>query len=356
MPDSPTSEPEPVPAEASEAHSAASRVAILLGLLAAVTVAGVAIGRALEPSSPARAVTTTVATTPAGTTVANRPPPPPHAVSPAPIHWGPLTVTRAGSLPAAPAAGIGAALVGPTLVVIAGTRALAGPVGGRLVPVAKLPSARNSAAVFTIGGTLYVLGGEQGSTPSADLLRVDLASGAVKRIATFEEPLAESGVGTGAGTVVLAGGWTGTQYGTAVLRLTPPSSVQLVARLPEGVRAPAVARLRNTLYVAGGRTPGGLSNAVYAVDLSSGAVTTLGKLPQAVQGAMLVSSGTKLYLLGGRTANGMPSTAVVRIDPATGQPAKDGSTTVPLAGAAAVSDGSRTVVVDPQAGAVYRIG
>ena len=81
----------------------------------------------------------------------------------------------------------------------------------------------------------------------------------------------------------------------------------------------------------------------------------LGQLPQPVEQAVLVPSGTSLYLLGGKTANGKASTAVVRIDPATGNPTDVGKTTVQLVGAAAVSAGSRSLVVDAPSGTVYRV-
>ena len=74
-----------------------------------------------------------------------------------------------------------------------------------------------------------------------------------------------------------------------------------------------------------------------------------------MQGALLVSSGTGLYLLGGTGPGGKPSTAVVRIDPATGKPTPAGRMPKALVGAAAVPDGARTLVVDPSSGAVYQI-
>jgi hypothetical protein len=122
------------------------------------------------------------------------------------------------------------------------------------------------------------------------------------------------------------------------------------------VRSAAVTRLGHTLYVAGGRTEHGLSKKVYAVDLDSGSVTSLGTLPHPVAGAVLVPSGSNLYLLGGTRADGKPSVAVVRIHPAGGRPAVVGRMPKPLVGAAAVPAGTGTLVVDPQAGVVYRIG
>jgi hypothetical protein len=341
------------PADGKGWGSAAARVAGLIVVLAAVTAAGIALGRSVEPSHPA--VTSTAAATTTTVRAIPPPPPPPRVIT---YRWGPLVVHPYGKLPAGPP-NAAAAVVGPTLAVVGGTGTglvLAGPLGGKLVPVARLSRPRASAQAFALGGNLYVLGGEQGAKAGDDVLRIDLATGRGRTVSKFEEPLAEAGVATRGRAAYLVGGWTGDQYATAILKFTPPGTTSLVARLPEGLRSPAVVRLGHTLYVAGGRTEQGLSNKVYAVDLDAGTVTPLGTLPRAVTGALLVASGNRLYLLGGTGPGGKPSAAVVRIDPATGKPAAAGRMPEPLAGAAAVTDGARTLVVDPSTGAVYRIG
>ncbi len=328
-----------------------ARVIALVGLLVVVTAAGIAIGRAVAPSHPH---VKAAAAPPTSTNPALPLPPVAHKVT---YRWGPLTVSPYGKLPAGPP-NAAAAVVGRKLAVVGGNGTglvLAGPLGGKLVPVARLSRPRASAQAFALGGTLYVLGGEQGGKPSDDLLRIDLATGRGRTVAKFVEPLAEAGVATRGNSAYLVGGWTGDQYATAILKLTPPGVTSLVARLPDGVRAPAVVRLGHTLYVAGGRTEHGLSDKVYAVDLDAGKVTALRSLPSPVTGALLVSAGGDLYVLGGTGPGGKPSAAVVRIDPATGRATAAGKLPKPLAGGAAAPAGTRTLVVDPQAGVVYRI-
>jgi Galactose oxidase, central domain len=327
------------------------RVVVLVVLVGVVTAAGIAIGRAVAPSHP-HAVTT--APPPTSSTPA---PPPPPAVHKVTYRWGPLTVQPYGKLPAGPP-NAAAAVVGPRIAVVGGTGTgliLAGPLGGKLVPVARLSRPRASAQAFALGRNLYVLGGEQGGTPADDVLRIDLGTGRGKTISKFVEPLAEAGVVTRGKAAYLVGGWTGEKYATAILKFVPPSTESLVARLPEGIRAPATALLGHTLYVAGGRTEQGLSHKAYAIDLSSGAVTTLPPLPKPVAGALLVASGSDLYLLGGTGPGGKPSAAVVRIDPATGRSRPVGRMSKAIAGGAAVTAGTKTLVVDPSAGVVYRI-
>ena len=185
---------------------------------------------------------------------------------------------------------------------------------------------------FPSGGSLWIVGGEQGSKVTDALLRVNLSSGRIVPSGTFEEPLAESGVAADGGSAYLAGGWTGDQYASGVLKFTPPSTVSLVSRLPVGVRSPAVALVGSTLYVAGGQTAQGPSTAVSAVDVDSGGMTSLGQLPQPVDGGVLLPVGSKLYLVGGRTTGGKASGAVILIDPATGSATLAGRIPRPLVG------------------------
>ena len=282
------------------------------------------------------------------------PPPPVHVVH---LVWGPLRATPVGKFPQG-GNQAAAAVVGPTLVVVGGVgsaRLLGGPVGGKLAVIGALTTPLAAMQAFPSSGYLYLLGGENGTKPTDQLFRVDLAAGRARPAGTFEEPLAEAGVAPHGNSAYLVGGWTGSQFATAVLKFTPPGASRLVARLPDGTRSPAVALLGHTLYVAGGRTEQGLTRNIYAIDIQNGGVVSLGQLPQAVEQAVLVPSGTSLYLLGGKTANGKASTTVIRIDPATGNPTAVGKTTVPLVGAAAVSAGSRSLVIDAPSGTVYRV-
>jgi hypothetical protein len=233
---------------------------------------------------------------------------------------------------------------------------VAGPVGGALTRISTLPAQLSAAAVFAAGGEVFVVGGERKSTPGDEILQVSLATRKVVPAGRFTEPLAESGVVARNGAVYLVGGWTGEKYATAVIRFVPPGQVTVVARLPEGVRAPAVALVGSRLFVAGGLTESGRSRQVFAVDTGSGNVRRLAKLPQAVDRAVLVVSGAKLYLLGGRSAPGRPVDAVVRIDPRTGRVSRAGRMPAPLAGATAVPFGRRTLVVGTPSGLIYRVG
>jgi hypothetical protein len=334
-------------------RSSVIRVGLLLVAVIAIAAAGIVIGKAIEPSSSSSASTsTTIAVTPVTTTTTTTQ----HAAGSR--GWGPLAVKVEGSFPAG-GDRAGAALAANTLVVAGGTgssRVLAGPDSGTLVRVGALPGPRTAPIVFALGDTVYVIGGEAATTPTDAIFQLDTKTNKLVSAGTFEEPIAEAGVAARGGSAYLVGGWTGTQYATAVLKFTPPSTVVLVGRLPVGVRSAAVVLLRNTLYVAGGRTVAGLSRRVFAIDIGSGAVTSLGQLPEAVSQAVLIEHGTKLYLLGGVDAAGDPVHKVISIDPATGRPAAAGRMVHDLPGAAAPPTATGALVVDPPSGKVFRVG
>ena len=326
------------------------RIAGLVLLVAIVTVAGVLIGKAIDSGSGGGTSSGSKSTTPAR----------PH---PAPPRFGSLPAVASGRLPAAttPAA---AATAGPDLVVVATKGAVyAGRPGSTLRRVGKVPAPLTAAAALPIGGKVVVVGGAHGAKPTDAVLTVNRRTGKVTRSGTFIEPLAEAGTAAGAGGAYLVGGWTGTKYATAVLRFVQPDGEELVARLPAGVRSPAVALVGRRLYVAGGRTKAGLSRKLFVVDTRTGTVRTLPNLPVPVQRAVLVvrpaarkSGAARLYLLGGVTANGRPSTRIVAIDPSTGRATAAGTLRVPLPDAVAVPVGSRTFVTGADSGTIYRVG
>jgi hypothetical protein len=134
---------------------------------------------------------------------------------------------------------------------------------------AKLPVSLESAALLRVGGTLYVVGGKSrnGGKPTDAVLAVDLATGKVRSGDHFIEPLADAGSATQAGSLYVAGGWTGAKAATAVLRWSPGKATALVARLPVALRSASAAFAGGRLFVTGGSP-----RVVFAVDVNSGAV------------------------------------------------------------------------------------
>jgi hypothetical protein len=310
--------------------------------LAVLVLLGVVVGQSLRGGDQAAAPERPQ---PQGPTTAASPAKP----APAP-KWGPLTATPTGRL-AVPLESAAVAAAGGRIVVLGGrsggeprAAVLAGPPRGTVPRVAALPAPLAGGAALVRDGAVYLIGGERGDTVSDGIVRVDLGTDRVTFAGRFFEPLAGAGWVQAGDALLIVGGWTGEILATGVLRYTLDTEPTLVTRLPEATRDPAVALHGGRLYVAGGTTEAGPTASVYAIDLSSGTVTTVGELPRAVTGATMVVSGGQLYVLGGRGANG-PVATVVRIDPRTGAIAPAGRMPSPLVGAAAVRVGGTTLVV-----------
>lgn len=299
----------------------------------------------------------TVTQTAKVTTAAAKPKPhakPKKSTSPAPPaknagnRWGPFKASVAAKLPSGSTGAVATSANGKVFVV-AGREVLAGSSVGGLHRIATLPASLASAQLIVgAGGTsLYVVGGEHGGKPVNRMYVIELATGAVRSIGKFVEPLAEGQVVQATSAAYIVGGWTGTKYGTAVLLFNSPTDIEVAARLPIGLRAAAVTQLNGTIYVAGGeKRGGGLSTAVYAVDAANHKVKKIGSLPVGSAHGTLLARGGKLYLVGG--------SEVIRIDPATGATATVGSAN-PLASGSGFSLGGNLFVADGSSGAVYRL-
>ena len=169
---------------------------------------------------------------------------------------------------------------------------------------------------------------------------VDPRSGAARRLPPLDEPLSDLGAAVVRGHTYLVGGFTGTRFASAVLRLGARDRTTVVARLPAGTRYAGVTSLGGAIYVAGGITESGPSSAVYRVDVRTGRVRRIGRLPRPIAHAPLVGAARALWLVGGDGSD-----AVLRIDPSTGRVAVAGHLPRPLANPAAVTLGDGHIAV-----------
>jgi len=260
-----------------------------------------------------------------------------------------LRVRRVGSLPR-PASRVAAvSLAGGRLLVLGGlaggtsTNWILSGAPGRLSQIGRLPVPTHDAAAAVLGRSVYLFGG--GETTSSPAIVTVSPTGRARLSGTIGEPLSDLGaVGTGR-TAYLVGGYTGARYATAILRFRPGRTSSVAARLPVGLRYAGVAIASGRIYVAGGVTTTGTSDAVYAYDISTGMVTQAATLPHGVAHAPLVALRGLLYLIGGRDQSGSPVRTIMRIDPRTGVVGPAGTLPMPLADAAAVRSGSSIVVI-----------
>jgi hypothetical protein len=154
--------------------------------------------------------------------------------------------------------------------------------GGERMPttlkrlVAHLPVKLASTALLRVGSSVYAVGGStrSGDTPSDGIWRLDLRSGSVTSVGRFVEPLTGAAAAARGGVLYLAGGWTGSQLATGILRWSPGQSSSLVTRLPVALRDGKAAFVGGRLYVAGGSP-----RQVYEVDVDAGTLTATSTAP-----------------------------------------------------------------------------
>jgi hypothetical protein len=99
-----------------------------------------------------------------------------------------------------------------------------------------------------------------------------------------------------------------------VLATTDGLTFTVEARLPIGVRYPAVAATENGIYVFGGEWAGTQSSAVQAIDLHTHSARVVGHLPEPRSQAAAFSISGTIYIAGGVAARG-PSASMLRFDP-----------------------------------------
>jgi outer membrane protein assembly factor BamB len=255
---------------------------------------------------------------------------------------------RIGTLPYSVTKSAAVALPNGKLMVLGGEgtdRILAGPPSHPRV-VGHLPASTHDAAAVVRGPSVLLYGGgEAVSTPA--VVRIDSRSAAARALHPLDEPLSDLGAAHVQGSTYLVGGYTGTRYASAILRVGANGRTTTAGRLPAGTRYAGVATSGGKIYVAGGLTTQGESSAIYAFDPRDGSVVSVGSLPSPEAHAALAALGGNLYLFGG--------TSVLRISPSTGAVARVATLPQPLTDPNAVTIGNRIVVLGGGTNAVYAL-
>ena len=120
---------------------------------------------------------------------------------------------------------------------------------------------------------------------------------------------------------------------------------RVAARLPVGLRYPAVAAIGTDIIIAGGVSSAGPVSTVYRLDTRTGHLTIVENMPQRMGHAVAFSLGMFVYVAGGQDTNGKPLRTVFAIDLARGTISSIPSLRAGLSDAAAVSDGSTAWVL-----------
>jgi hypothetical protein len=202
------------------------------------------------------------------------------------------------------------------------------PVTGATRVLARLTAPTHDAAGADLGGRAYVFGGgTAASVPTIQAVTPGSGTAIVGRLPTSRSDV--SGVTAGS-VAYLIGGYDGTTLDPAVLATTDGRHFRVAARLPVPVRYPGVAAGAGSIWVFGGETASGATNAIQRIDPATGQAAVVGRLPQPVQGAAGISLDGMVYVAGGATA-GTTSGTVYRFDPATAGVTPAGELPVPVA-------------------------
>jgi hypothetical protein len=279
-------------------------------------------------------------------------------VIPLPMSVAPLTYSPADALLAPIRASAAAPIPGKTAFTLFGgldstsdaTASVATIDTTSTTVVGTLPASLFASAAATVGHTEYLFGGAEGTasdpTPEPYMYSYDvLGSGAVDQVG--ELPTGNYGLSAAVigNTVYLVGGDSGSTTLRTILAWSPHGGAPAqVATLPVALRYAAVAAVGEQIVIAGGLTATGTpSTAIYVFDPARHRLRALrAKLPVGLYAAFGATLGDLAYVVGGAELTGTaPDTAVVplrtiySVNPSTGQLARAGSLQYPLAEASA---------------------
>jgi hypothetical protein len=333
------------------------RRAIALGfgvLLVAAAVVVLSAGSAPPTPTAAPIATTTSAATTASSSSAA-------AASAATASSGPLSL-EAGLEPwhlDAPLSREAVVAVGNRLRILGGLAASSSslnsaswldPRSGAVTAEGTLATVVHDGAGAQIGSSSFVFGGGSPNTfATVQSLGAAAATGAVA--GQLPQPRSDVTAATVGRTVYLVGGYDGTTYEPSVLSTVDGAHFATAATLSVPVRYPAVVALGNDVFSFGGQTGSGAGSTVTAtaaiqqIDPATHSARVVGTLPQALYGAAAFVLAGHIYVAGGQSGDGQTLTQMYEYDPRTHRVADAGllPQAVAFAGYATVGTGAAAV-------------
>jgi hypothetical protein len=212
-----------------------------------------------------------------------------------------------------------------------------------LARLGSLPIRFHDAAGAVLGNSVFVFGGGAASS-SAAVQRFDLATRKGSVIAQLPHPLSDVASVAVRGAVYLVGGYDGVVPQRTIYRTTDGRHFTVVAKLPLGLRYPAVAAVGPRVVIAGGTAAGGTSAHVFIFDTRTNALHPIGRLRAAAEAAEAFAVEGRVYVAGGTGVSGAVGGAVTAIDPAAGT-VLPVAVTLPVRNAASVVLGHSVYIV-----------
>jgi DNA-binding beta-propeller fold protein YncE len=174
------------------------------------------------------------------------------------------------------------------------------PVTGQTRQAGRLAVPTHDAAGAMLGSQPFVFGG--GSQSSIDAVQSGPAGRALTVAGALPGLRSDLSAVTVGRRAYLVGGYDGAHYDSGVLATADGRRFSVAARLPVPVRYPAVAALGSRIWVFGGQTPAGITDAIQQVDTSTGRATVVGRLPTPLAYASGFTLGGRVYVAGGQIA------------------------------------------------------
>ena len=263
----------------------------------------------------------------------------------------------AGSLPK-PASDAAAAMVRGRLTTFGGaggqiSRAVQtlGPAGTGWTPTA-LPAGRKGVTAVSVGKTIYLVGGGRSGHPEPGILATTDGSH-FTIAANLAVPVAYASVVAWGGQLFVAGGMTAHGPTDAIQRIDPRNrQAVVIGRLPSAVAAASMFVLDHQIVLAGGSIAaragqGGASasasDLILTIDPRTGAVRAAGTLPMPVAHAANAVVGDTAYLIGGTDGSrDVPAVTALRVISAAAAAAADPATPwlAPASGTGHLAPGS----------------
>ena len=204
------------------------------------------------------------------------------------------------------------------------------PSTGALTSLGTVPQPFHDAAGAIIDNALFIFGGGAAQS-SASVQRFDLATHTGRVIANLPRALSDIALASTTNGVYLVGGYDGHTPRAEIYHTTDGAHFALAAKLPVGLRYPAVAALGTNVVIAGGTSASGASDKIYLLATTTDTLRLLGRLPAPVGHAQAFAIGNAVYIAGGIDAAGHTTAAITKVEPSTGK-------IVRVPGTVAVSD------------------
>jgi hypothetical protein len=226
---------------------------------------------------------------------------------------------------------------------------------GRLHLTGNLALPTHDAAGALLGNLdLVIGGGDTASDALVQALTPGRGAATAAEIGQLPSPRSDCEAVSIGQTVYVVGGYDGTNGDATVLATNDGRTYRSVATLPVPVRYPAVGVLGGKIYVFGGDAAGGPRSGdaipdIQRVDPQTGSAAVIGSMPEPLEGASAVTIAGDIYVVGGDTSSAATSTStsstIWAFDPLTRTLLRAGVLAVAVSNAGTAVIGTTTWVI-----------